>query len=129
MVSKTNAQSKRREIERQALQIVLDAGEKGILQSDLWRSLGTTSREGSRISLRLERRKLIKRVKELNEERWTYRLYAIKRSVNLDSIIDCPCLICELSEKCDEGGVVSPIKCSNFTKWLLTPFRKGGSEA
>lgn len=128
MVSKTNAQSKRREIERRALQIVLEAGEKGILQSDLWRSLGTTSREGSRISLRLERRKLIKRVKELNDERWTYRLYAIKHSVNFDSIIDCPCLVCDLSDKCDESGTVNPINCSNFTKWLLTPFKKSDAE-
>lgn len=129
MNSKMSAQSKRREIERQALQIVMSAGDGGILQSDLWRSLGTTSREGSRISLRLERRKLIKRVKELNAERWTYRLYAIKRSVTIDSIIDCPCLVCEVNDKCSETSAINPIRCSSFTKWLLTPFKKGYAEA
>ncbi|MHA1132336.1 MAG: hypothetical protein ACTSQQ_16235 [Candidatus Helarchaeota archaeon] len=40
----------RRVTVKDAYEVVRAAGNKGLLQSDLWRSLGTNSREGSRIA-------------------------------------------------------------------------------
>jgi hypothetical protein len=37
-------------LEQKALKLVYDAGEKGILQSELWKELGVSSREGSRMA-------------------------------------------------------------------------------
>lgn len=66
---------KRNDLEQKALQYVMNTGFGGVLQSDLWRELGATSREGSRISLKLESKGMIRREKELREGRWTYRLF------------------------------------------------------
>jgi len=72
----------------------MDKGDEGILQRDMWRALDATSREGSRISLRLEEQNLITRKKELANGRWTHRIVINIRRVELDSIIDVPCMKC-----------------------------------
>ena len=66
---------KRNDLEQKALHYVVNTGYQGVLQSDLWRELGASSREGSRVSIKLEEKGLIRREKELQEGRWTYRLY------------------------------------------------------
>lgn len=119
-----NTVYKRRETERLALQIVTEAGEEGILQSELWKKLDATSREGSRIALRLERRKLVRRDKELSANRWTYRLYPLRRPVSIESILDCPCLICEVNHKCDVVDVITPKQCDRLVEWVLASFNK-----
>lgn len=113
--------NRRRETERLALEIVTEAGKEGILQSELWKRLDATSREGSRIALRLERRKLVRRDRELSSNRWTYRLYAVRQPLTIDSIIDCPCLTCDTSHKCSEIDVVTPNQCLRLADWLLAP--------
>src|SRR4030042_1186857 len=85
---------KRNDLEQKALQFIMNTGFGGVLQSDLWRELGATSREGSRISLKLEGKGLIRREKELQEGRWTYRLFPKRLPAKIDTIIDCPCLMC-----------------------------------
>ncbi|MFP3130714.1 MAG: MarR family transcriptional regulator, partial [Nitrososphaeria archaeon] len=50
--------------------LVIESGDKGILQSELWKKLNLTSRDGSRIATRLEKRKLIKRERVLEDGRW-----------------------------------------------------------
>ena len=54
---------KRNDMEQKALQYIMNTGFGGVLQSDLWRELGATSREDSRISLKLETKGLIRREK------------------------------------------------------------------
>ena len=54
--------------------LVVERGRDGVLQSEIWKELGLTSRDGSRLAIRLERRGLIGRVKVLEEGRWTYKL-------------------------------------------------------
>jgi len=56
----------------------------------MWKRLGLTGQEGSRIIRRFEEEGVIKRQRELREGRWTYRLYHLRRPVNLDSLGDCP---------------------------------------
>ena len=62
---------RRNELEYKALLVITNNGNDGVLQSELWRKLDATSRERSRIALKLETKGLILREKELSESRWT----------------------------------------------------------
>jgi hypothetical protein len=112
---------RRDDLETHALKLILDKGDEGILQSDMWRALDATSREGSRIALRLEAKNLIRRERELSNGRWTNRIYASIRRVNIDSLIDVPCMICEDIEKCEVGRGISAAECDELTQWLVSP--------
>ena len=111
---------KRNDLEQRALQFVVNTGFNGILQSDLWHELGATSREGSRISLKLENKGLVRREKELREGRWTFRLFPNRLPASIDSIVDCPCLMCPENPRCDPSSVTSPENCDRLTDWLLS---------
>ena len=108
----------RRELEDRAFQLILEAGKEGILQSEIWKKLGTDSRIGSRIASKLESKGIIKRQRELHERRWTYRLISLKEPVTMGSIRGCPCMACEDIEKCGSGLLVSPLLCKKLTYWI-----------
>ncbi len=111
---------KRNDLEHKALQFVMNTGPEGVLQSDLWRQLGASSREGSRISIKLENKSLIRREKELRDGRWTYRLFPKRMPTSIDCIVSCPCLMCPDDPRCDPSGAISPQDCERLTEWLLT---------
>ena len=110
---------KRNELEHKALGIIMNTGSEGVLQSELWRKMKASSREGSRISIKLESKGLIYRERELHNGRWTYRLYSKRKPVTVDSIIACPCLTCPENSRCGVGGIVSPVTCDKLTDWIL----------
>jgi hypothetical protein len=116
---------KRNDLEQKALQFIVNTGFNGVLQSDLWHELGATSREGSRISLKLEGKGLIRREKELREGRWTFRLFPNRLPPSIDSIVDCPCLMCPDNPRCDPSCVTSPQNCDRLTDWLLNASANG----
>ena len=66
----------------------------GTLQSELWKKLKLSSRDGSRLALKLERMGMITREKILEKERWTYRLIIKKIPISTKSIEGGPCLTC-----------------------------------
>src|SRR3972149_10670716 len=99
---------KRNDLEQKALHAVVNTGFEGVLQSELWRQLGASSREGSRIALKLEDKGLIRREKELQEGRWTYRLFPKRKPASIESIVDCPCLMCPDNPRCDPSSSISP---------------------
>ncbi|MEM0010073.1 MAG: Lrp/AsnC family transcriptional regulator [Candidatus Bathyarchaeia archaeon] len=111
--------TKQDDLERRALEIIMKSGDKGILQSDLWRKINVTSREGSRISIRLESKGLIRREPELSRGRWTFRLYPKHRPASIDSILNCPCISCKESSICGANSIVTPNDCEKFTRWIL----------
>ena len=111
---------KRNDLEQRALQFIMNTGFQGVLQSDLWHELDASSREGSRIALKLETKGLIRREKELREGRWTYRLFPKRLPASIDSIVDCPCLMCQDNQRCDPSSVISPKNCERLTEWLRT---------
>ncbi|MCD6529688.1 Lrp/AsnC family transcriptional regulator [Candidatus Bathyarchaeota archaeon] len=111
--------SSRSDLERRALEIIINSREKGVLQSELWRDLNASSREGSRISIKLEKKGLIKRRRELANGRWTYRLFTDRMPPRIDSIFDSPCVRCEDFYRCGYGGTVSPNKCVKLMRWIL----------
>ena len=109
---------RKNELEKKALQLVIEAGEEGILQSDMWKGLDVTSREGSRLALKFEEKGLVERRKVLHGGRWTYKLFSQTKMVTIDSIGDCPCITCEGLDKCFPGGQISPIHCQLLTQWM-----------
>lgn len=110
---------RRDDLEYRALHLVEKIGNPGVLQSDLWRQLGASSREGSRIALKLNTKGLIRRERELFEGRWTYRLFPKREPISINSIAECPCLMCINHERCTAFGVISPQKCEHLTEWIL----------
>jgi len=102
--------------------IVAEHGDDGIFQSDLWKKLKLTSRDGSRLALKLERRNIIKREKVLENGRWTYKLKIVKMPVSTETIEAAPCLICPVEQKCTIDGEVSPRTCPLIEQWVLTEF-------
>ena len=98
------------------------SGEKGVLQSDLWKKLGWDGREGSRQVRRLEKRGFIKRRKELRAGKWTYRIFPVRKFSSVDSIIRVPCAGCDedLSGKCP-NTTLTPDICQKLTRWLMDP--------
>ncbi|UCH31773.1 MAG: transcriptional regulator [Candidatus Bathyarchaeota archaeon] len=119
---------KRSDLEHKALQFIANTSDKGVLQSDLWRKLDASSREGSRISIKLENKGLIRRQRELFEGRWTYRLFPKRKPASINSIIDCPCLTCSESIRCGAYGAMSPNDCERLTEWLIHLTREEGEE-
>jgi len=111
---------KRNDLEQKALHSVVNTGYAGVLQSELWRQLCASSREGSRVAIKLEEKGLIRREKELQEGRWTYRLYPKRLPASIESIVDCPCLLCQDNARCDPTTAISPKSCGKLTDWILT---------
>ena len=111
---------KRNDLEQKALHYVINTGYEGVLQSDLWRELSASSREGSRGALKLEEKGLIRREKELQGGRWTYRLFPKRLPTSIESIVDCPCLLCQDNGRCDPTTTISPKNCTKLTEWIIS---------
>jgi len=114
---------KRNDLEQKALHFIVKTGYAGVLQSELWRQLNASSREGSRVAIKLEEKGLIRREKELQEGRWTYRLYPKRLPASIESIVDCPCLLCRDNARCDPTTTISPKSCGKLTDWILALHR------
>ncbi len=104
--------------------LVLEYGDKGILQSELWKKLNLTSRDGSRIATRLEKRKLIKRERVLESGRWTYKLIPLVIPIDTSSIEDSPCITCPDESKCDVESPISPLTCLKLERWIIEEHRR-----
>jgi predicted DNA-binding transcriptional regulator len=103
--------------------LVVERGRDGVLQSEIWKELGLTSRDGSRLAIRLERRGLIGRVKVLEEGRWTYKLTPLRFPTDMASIEKAPCIICQYEPKCSVDGEVSPYVCPWIGPWVIEEMR------
>ena len=99
--------------------LVVERGRDGVLQSEIWKELGLTSRDGSRLAIRLERRGLIGRVKVLEDGRWTYKLTPLRFPTDMASIEKAPCIICQYEAKCSVDGEVSPYVCPWIGPWVI----------
>jgi predicted DNA-binding transcriptional regulator len=103
--------------------LVVERGRDGVLQSEIWKELGLTSRDGSRLAIRLERRGLIGRVKVLEEGRWTYKLTPLRFPTDMASIEKAPCIVCQYESKCSVDGEVSPYICPWLGPWVIEETR------
>ncbi len=123
---------KLKELERSALKMVVESNATGVLQSDLWKRLGTSSREASRIVTRLEGFNIISKKKELYKGRWTYRLFYYnvfekiskkepeeKPTIELLEKQIVTCFRCDDLERCGVGHEISPVYCRKLSEYLL----------
>ena len=108
-------------------EIVASYGDNGMLQSELWKKLKLSVRDGSRLSLRLERRGMITREKILQNGRWTYRLIIEQVPISLESIQNAPCLTCPVEQKCNIDNVYpepSPKHCELIEQWVIEEYKR-----
>ncbi len=103
--------------------LVVERGRDGVLQSEIWKELGLTSRDGSRLAIRLERRGLIGRVKVLEEGRWTYKLTPLRFPTDMTSIEKAPCIVCQFESKCSIDGEISPYVCPWIGPWVVGEYK------
>ena len=104
------------------LDLVGKRGDDGMFQSELWKKLKLSSRDGSRLALKFERQNILKREKILKDGRWTYKLKIAHFPVTTQSIESAPCLICPVEQKCTLEGEVSPRTCPLIEQWVITEF-------
>jgi len=112
--------------ERQLYDLVLDAGDAGVIQSDLGPMLSLPNREVSRICSRLESWGLIKKDEYVHEGRRTFRIESTRKPPSLNSILGSPCIKCPNARTCEEGNeleplpykLLSPQECQQLERWL-----------
>jgi len=104
--------------------LVVDHGSDGVLQSIVWKDLKLSSRDGSRLVIRLERRGMIRCEKVLEDGRWTYKLTPLRIPVQIKSIEAVPCITCPYEAKCSLSGVVSPLSCPWISEWVTKEYRE-----
>lgn len=104
--------------------LVVEHGTDGVFQSEVWKELTLTSRDGSRLAIRLERRGMIRRDKLLEGGRWTYKLTALRMPVHIESIEQVPCITCPYEAKCSLTGVVSPLSCPWLVEWVTKEYKE-----
>lgn len=104
--------------------ILAERESDGMLQSELWKKLKLTSRDGSRLALKLERIGFITREKILEKNRWTYKLILKKTPISTQSIENAPCLVCPVEQKCSLEGEISPRNCQFIEDWVIAEMKK-----
>jgi DNA-binding MarR family transcriptional regulator len=104
--------------------ILAERESDGMLQSELWKKLKLSGRDGSRLSLKLERMGTITREKLLENDRWTYKLILKKTPISTQSIENSPCLVCTVEQKCSLDGEISPRTCQLIEDWVIAEFKK-----
>ena len=104
-------------------EIIADYENEGIFQSQLWKKLKLSSRDGSRLALKLERMGMITREKILEKERWTYKLIIKKIPITTKSLEGAPCLTCPVESKCSIDGEISPKTCQWIEDWVMVELK------
>ena len=104
--------------------ILAERESSGMLQNELWKKLKLTSPIGSRLALKLERMGTITREKLLEKERWTYKLILKKTPISTQSIVNAPCLVCPVEQKCSLEGEISPRTCQLIEDWVIIEMKK-----
>ena len=104
--------------------ILAERESDGMFQSELWKKLKLTSRDGSRLALKLERTGFITREKLLENNRWTYKLILKKTPISTESIVNAPCLTCTVEQKCSLEGEISPTNCQFIEDWVIIELKR-----
>jgi predicted transcriptional regulator len=95
-------------------------------QSGLAKVLDMTSRDISRIVVKLERRGVVKRVQVKEGGRNSYKVKLLKKTprIDLSDVVWCACFTCADLEKCGKGQPVSPEICNKLTTSLRAEHSK-----
>jgi hypothetical protein len=123
MIKMTSNYDSTLDLTSKVYKLVVEHGREGVLQSILWKELDLTSRDGSRLAIRLEKRGMIKRERTLNGGRWTYKLTPLRLPVKITSIEQSPCITCGDETKCDLNSSISPLTCKALAEWAIQEFK------
>ena len=104
--------------------ILAEKESDGMFQGELWKKLKLTNQIGSRLALKLERMGTITREKLLEGNRWTYKLILKKTPISTESIVNAPCLVCPVEQKCSLEGEISPTNCQFIEDWVIAELKK-----
>ncbi len=104
--------------------ILAERESEGMMQSELWKKLKINARDGSRLTLKLERMGTIIREKLLENKRWIYRLILKKTPISTVSIENAPCLVCPVEAKCSLDGEISPRTCQFIEDWVIADMKR-----
>lgn len=108
-------------LEKKVYEAILEAGDTGIMQRDLWKKVGVDSRMGMRILRRLERQGLITREEIVYKGRRSYLVRAVpstERELQLpDFLDDIPCFYCSDLRRCAYGER-DILSCPLIQRWL-----------
>ena len=112
---------------------------KDVLQSELWKELGLTSKELSKALKKLEEEGVIKREPVTYKGKRTYRITLVADTLArvqktglqagrlgrlvvsklVDEVLDIPCVSCPFINRCYEGGFYDPVNCQFINEWVL----------
>ena len=109
-------------------ELLLNQDSNSMLQTELYKKLKLSARNGARLSLKLERMGTVTRQKILENERWTYKLILKKTPVSTDSLGGAPCLTCPVEQRCSVDGEISPMTCPYIEEWVLADFKRTRSK-
>jgi predicted transcriptional regulator len=86
-------------------------------QSGLAKTLEMTSRDISRIVVKLEKRGVVKRLQVKEGGRNSYNVKLLKKTPRIDfnDVVWCACFTCADLERCGKGQPVSPEICNKLT--------------
>jgi len=125
VATQTSAKRSRKKVDmdkiaEKALEIIREAGNKGVVQSELWKKLGIDSKRGSRLVQRFLIENRIVRRSIVVGGRKTFLILPVVRVVeivNIEPLSDIPCFTCKEIDVCG-GHMINPIGCMIFSDWL-----------
>jgi len=107
-------------IAAKAMELIKAAGEKGIVQSELWKKLGIDSKRGSRLVQHFLMENRITRRSVVVGGRKTFLILPVMRVVDIvkfEPMAEIPCFYCTDLEVCGRY-MVNPIDCLMINDWL-----------
>lgn len=119
-VGKTNME----QLINKVCEILAKSQADGVAQTEVWRKLKLTVRDGFRLALKLEWLGIISREKVLEKGRWTYKLLLKRTPISTRSIVEAPCLTCPVEQKCTPDGEVSPYTCDLIRDWVIVEAKR-----
>jgi predicted transcriptional regulator len=107
-------------LEDKILSILQSSEDLTMTQSGLGKVLEMTSRDISRVVIKLERRGVVKRLQVKDGGRSSYNVKLLKKTpkIDLSDVVWCACFTCADLERCGRGQPVSPETCNKLTTSL-----------
>lgn len=107
-------------LEDKILSILQNSEDLTMAQSGLAKVLEMTSRDVSRVIVKLEKRGVVKRLQVKEGGRSSYKVKLLKKTpkIDLNDVVWCACFTCADLERCGRGQPVSPETCNKLTTSL-----------
>ena len=66
---------------------------------------------------------MIRRVKVLDDGRWTYKLTPLRLPANISSMESAPCIVCPVEPKCSVTTGINPLTCPLIGPWVIKEYQ------